>query len=269
MTRTRVGLSLTHVGGPTLLVEYGGWRLLTDPTFDRPGRRYSFGWGSSSRKVTGPALPPEELLPVDAVLLTHDHHADNLDDAGRALLPSVPVVVTTAPGAARLGGGARGLRPWASTTLEVEGRPPLEVTATPARHGPPLSRPVVGDVVGFALRLDDGNGDDGVLWISGDTVLFDGLRQVADRLRVDTAVVHLGRVRFPVTGPLRYSMTGREAVEVCRLTGARTVVPVHYEGWSHFTQGRHGVQRDLAGAPAEVRSRFRWLPIGERTELDP
>ncbi|MGY1600911.1 MBL fold metallo-hydrolase [Geodermatophilus sp. SYSU D00815] len=267
MTSTRVGLRLTHVGGPTLLVEYGGWRLLTDPTFDRPGRRYAFGWGTGSRKVTGPALPPEALLPVDAVLLSHDHHADNLDDAGRALLPSVPVVVTTAPGAARLGGGARGLRPWASTTLEAGGRPPLEVTATPARHGPPLSRPVVGDVVGFALR--PAGGDDGVLWISGDTVLFDGLRQVADRLRVDTAVLHLGRVRFPVTGPLRYSMTGREAVEVCRLTGARTVVPVHYEGWSHFTQGRDGVERDLAGAPEEVRRRFRWLPLGERTELDP
>ena len=39
---------LTHVGGPTLLLEVGGWRLLTVPTFDPPGDRYSFGWGSSS-----------------------------------------------------------------------------------------------------------------------------------------------------------------------------------------------------------------------------
>jgi L-ascorbate metabolism protein UlaG (beta-lactamase superfamily) len=30
---------LTHIGGPTLLVEVAGWRLLTDPTFDQPGRR--------------------------------------------------------------------------------------------------------------------------------------------------------------------------------------------------------------------------------------
>jgi L-ascorbate metabolism protein UlaG (beta-lactamase superfamily) len=47
---------LTHVGGPTVLIEVGGWRLLTDPTFDAPGRRYSFGWGSSSRKLAGPAI---------------------------------------------------------------------------------------------------------------------------------------------------------------------------------------------------------------------
>ena len=39
---------LTHIGGPTVLIEVDGWRLLTDPTFDAPGRRYGFGWGPSS-----------------------------------------------------------------------------------------------------------------------------------------------------------------------------------------------------------------------------
>ena len=37
MTATRI----THLGGPTALIEVGGWRLLTDPTFDPPGRRYT------------------------------------------------------------------------------------------------------------------------------------------------------------------------------------------------------------------------------------
>jgi len=46
---------MTHVGGPTTLIEMGGWRPLTDPTFDPPGRRYDFGLGTGSRKVTGPA----------------------------------------------------------------------------------------------------------------------------------------------------------------------------------------------------------------------
>ena len=27
---------LTHIGGPTLLVEAHGWRVLSDPTFDPP-----------------------------------------------------------------------------------------------------------------------------------------------------------------------------------------------------------------------------------------
>ena len=63
-------IRLTHIGGPTTLIEIGPWRLLTDPTFDAPGRTYHFGWGSGSRKVTGPAIAARDLTPIDAVLLT-------------------------------------------------------------------------------------------------------------------------------------------------------------------------------------------------------
>jgi hypothetical protein len=88
-------LRLTHVGGPTLLIEVGPWRLLTDPTLDPPGRRYRLGWGTGSTKLAGPAIDAAAVQPIDAILLTHDHHDDNLDDAGRELLPSAEVVVTT------------------------------------------------------------------------------------------------------------------------------------------------------------------------------
>jgi L-ascorbate metabolism protein UlaG (beta-lactamase superfamily) len=249
---------ITHIGGPTTLIEIGGWRLLTDPTFDAPGRRYSFGWGTSSRKVAGPAIASSALGPIDAVLLSHDHHDDNLDDAGRALLPSAGVVITTASGARRLGGGAVGLAPWEKTKLEAPGKSTIEITATPCRHGPPLSQALVGDVIGFAL--DD-------LWISGDTVLYDGVRAVAERLEIATMIVHLGGVRFPVTGPLRYTMTAREAIELCRLIRPRLVIPIHYEGWSHFKEGREAIERELESAPEDIRRRFRWLPIGEAVDL--
>jgi L-ascorbate metabolism protein UlaG (beta-lactamase superfamily) len=258
-------IRVTHVGGPTALIQISGWRLLTDPTFDPPGRRYSFGWGTSSRKLVGPAIPAAGLGPIDAVLLSHDHHGDNLDSAGRALLPSAGTVVTTAPGARRLGGHARGLEPWASTVLEARGRPAIEITATPCRHGPPLSRPLAGHAIGFALRWE--GQQDGALWISGDTVLYDGVRQVADRLRVDTALLHLGGVRFPVTGPLRYSMTAREAVELCRLVRPRTAIPVHYEGWKHFKEGREAIEREFARAPDQVRGSLHWLPLGAEVRI--
>jgi L-ascorbate metabolism protein UlaG (beta-lactamase superfamily) len=259
------GVSITHIGGPTVLIEVGGWRLLTDPTFDPPGERYAFGWGTSSRKLAGPSIAAADLAPIDAVLLSHDQHGDNLDPAGRAFLPSAGVVVTTASGAKRLGGDARGLEPWATTRLEAPDRPTIEITATPCRHGPPLSRVIVGDVIGFGLRWDPEQR--GVLWISGDTVLYDGVRQVADRLEVDIALLHLGGVRFPVTGPIRYTMTAQEAVELCRLMRPRIAIPIHYEGWKHFRQGQTEIESVIADAPEEVRERIRWLPIGVAVEL--
>ena len=258
-------LRITHIGGPTVLIEVGDWRLLTDPTFDPAGGRYRFGWGTGSEKLTGPAIAPEAIGRVDAVLLTHDHHEDNLDTRGRELLSDADVVITTEPGAGRLGGAARGLGAWAKTSLEAEGRAPIEVTATPCRHGPPLSHPIVGDVIGFALAWDGQT--DGVLWISGDTVLYDGVLEVAERLQVDAALLHLGGVRFPVTGPVRYTMTAHEAIELCERVRPRVAIPIHYEGWKHFREGRAEIERDLAQAPDDVSSRFRWLEIGVPTEL--
>jgi len=257
---------LTHVGGPTVLLEFGGWRLLTDPTFDPAGGKYRFGWGTGSTKLAAPALGPEELGTIDAVLLSHDHHEDNLDAAGRELLPSAGRVLTTVPGAKRLGGKAVGLAPWETMTLEAPGKPAVVITATPCRHGPPLSKPIVGDVVGFGLAWE--GQEHGALWISGDTVLYDGVREVADRLDVGTALVHLGGVQFPITGPLHYTMTAAQAVELCGLLEPRKTIPIHYEGWRHFRQGREEIERELAEAPAAVRESVHWLRIGIGTEID-
>jgi L-ascorbate metabolism protein UlaG (beta-lactamase superfamily) len=253
--------TITHIGGPTVLIEIDGWRLLSDPTFEAPGRGYSFGWGSRSTKVAGPSVGPTDLGHIDAVLLTHDHHADNLDDEGRALLPSAGTVLTTVSGARRLGGNAIGLEPWRTTTLESTDRPSLTVTATPCRHGPPLSHPIVGDVIGFAVKRS--GADEVAVWVSGDTVMFEGVREVARRMTVDVAVLHLGAVRFGVTGPVRYTFSAREGAELVDLLRPRVVVPVHYEGWSHFREGRSVIEPALAAADAEVR----WLEIGRPTEV--
>lgn len=260
MTKVR----FTHIGGPTVLIEFDGWRLLTDPTFDPPGRRYSFGWGTSSRKLAGPAVPPESLPPIDAVLITHVHHGDNLDDTGRTLLGDVGTIVTTATGARSLA-GARGLRAGQTTLLEAPGRPPITITATPCRHGPPLSRPIVGEVVGFSLTWP--GQEHGPLWITGDTVYHDALRRAAAEIQPGTVLVHLGGVGFPLTGPLRYTMTARQFVRLCQALTPRTLLPVHYEGWQHFQQGREGIERDLLRAPTQISSLFHWLQPGSGEQI--
>jgi L-ascorbate metabolism protein UlaG (beta-lactamase superfamily) len=178
-------MKLTRIGGPTVLVEFDGWRILVDPTFDAPGRRYSFGWGTSSRKTLGPALAVDDLGRIDIALVSHDHHADNLDDAGRELLPSAGAVVTTAGGAVRMSqrmpaANGHGLRAGERAVLPGAraGLPSLEITATSCRHGPPLSHPIVGDVIGFAIRRA---GDSRVaLWVTGGTVLYPRLRRDAE-----------------------------------------------------------------------------------------
>ena len=109
-----------------------------------------------------------------------------------------------------------------------------------------------------------------MLWISGDTVLYDGVREVAERLDVDTALLHLGGVRFPVSGPLRYTMTaaGRGRAVRPRSARARRSRSTTRAG---STSARAGT-RSSASSPARPRTSarsVRWLPIGEPVDLGP
>jgi L-ascorbate metabolism protein UlaG (beta-lactamase superfamily) len=253
-----VGCRLTHLGGPTVLVELDGWRILTDPTFDPPGRRYRFGLGTSSTKTTGPSVAAEDVGPLNVILLSHDHHADNLDQRGRELLPRAGTVVTTVSGARRLGtANVCGLRAGALVSLDAPGRPPLTVRATPCRHGPPLSGPLVGQVVGFAVSV--GASSQVAVWMTGDSVLHRRLRRAAGRMDVDVLVLHLGGVRFPSTGPLRYSMTAAAGRRLVAAARPRVTVPVHYEGWSHFAEPEARARAALPDAT--------WLVPGRSTEV--
>src|SRR5690242_440024 len=101
----RAGVGLRYLGGPTALLELGGLRLLTDPTFDPPGD-YPVG-SRALRKTIGAVMTPDQAGPVDAVLLSHDQHPDNLDGQGRSYLGSVPLVLSTAAAQQRLGGTVR------------------------------------------------------------------------------------------------------------------------------------------------------------------
>jgi L-ascorbate metabolism protein UlaG (beta-lactamase superfamily) len=258
-------VAFTHIGGPTVLLDIAGWRILTDPTFDPPGRTYDFGWGTSSRKLTGPAIAPADLPPIDAVLLTHDHHGDNLDTAGRALLLDAGTVLTTESGARRLGGNALGLRPGRSRQLQGSGRPTITVTATPARHGPPLSHPITGDVIGFALTWPDQT--NGPLWITGDTVRYPAVRRAAQALQPGTILLHLGAVRFPLTGPLRYTMNSRDALALLDGLTPSTVIPVHYEGWQHFTEDQNAIITALDHTSTASAHPFTWLTSGEPRKI--
>jgi L-ascorbate metabolism protein UlaG (beta-lactamase superfamily) len=108
---------LTLIGGPTVLIEYLGLRLLTDPTFDEPGSYDSAGIVLEKR--SGPALSMDDLGTIDAVLLGHDQHFDNFDRAGRQSLRRAKTTFTTPSGAKRLGESVTGLSPW--ETIHFEG----------------------------------------------------------------------------------------------------------------------------------------------------
>lgn len=242
-------------GGPTALFEYGGLRFLTDPTFDAP-REYRQPGGVLIK--TAPAAPAD-LGRIDVVLLSHDEHPDNLDESGRALLADVPLTLTTPGGGQRLGKSAVGLADWESIELNRPGGGTITVTGVPAIHGPGAREdvePITGQVVGFVLTGTDLP----TVYVSGDNASLDAVQEIADRFGpLDTAILFAGAPRFPVLfdgEPIVLDST--QAAKAAEILGARQVVPVHYEGWAHFTEGRADLVTAFTAAGLDDR-----LDLGE------
>ncbi|MGX1135597.1 L-ascorbate metabolism protein UlaG (beta-lactamase superfamily) [Streptomyces glaucescens] len=244
------------LGGPTALFEYGGLRFLTDPTFDGPG-----DYPPVLTKTAPPAATPADLGPIDVVLLSHDEHPDNLDGSGRALLAGVPLTLTTPGGGQRLGERAKGLADWESIELNRPDGGSVTVTAVPAIHGPgprDVVEPVLGQVVGFVLT---GEGLPSV-YVSGDNASLDAVKEIASRFApLDTALLFAGAPRFAVLFDGQcIVLDSAQAAEATRLLDARRVVPVHYDSWAHFTEGRD--ELEAAFTAAGLADRLDW---GQRT----
>jgi L-ascorbate metabolism protein UlaG (beta-lactamase superfamily) len=258
---TQARLTLRAVGGPTLVLEVGGLRLISDPTFDPP-KSYEPRPGVRLTKLSGPALTPDDVGTVDVVLLSHDHHRDNLDDAGRAYLTQVPRVLTTVGGAERLGGGATPMPNWDSVELSRPDGGTLRVTGVPAQHGPDGSEHLVGEVTGFFLT---GDGLPSV-YVSGDNASLEIVRRVAGRLGpADVAVLFAGGAQLPYLPDAFLTLSSPASAEAARILRARYVVPVHSEGWAHFTQG-HDTLR-TAFDSAGLTDRLVLLEPGETVTL--
>ena len=259
-----IELTATYVGGPTAILDLAGLRLITDPTFDAGGTSYETPV-YTLRKGTAPAVAADALGAIDAVLLSHDHHFDNLDRAGRALLSRARRVLLPPAGAERLGGASTGLAPWQSVDIDSPGGRRVRVTATPARHGPAGGDrgPVIGFLLSDAAASTTAPAPS--IYVSGDTVWYEGVEEVAHRADVRFAFLFMGAARVREVGPAHLTLTADEGVLVARAMPNAAIIPLHYEGWAHFSEGRAEIDR--AFSAGGLTDRLRWLAPGHATKL--
>jgi L-ascorbate metabolism protein UlaG (beta-lactamase superfamily) len=208
-----IDVAVTHSSTACVLLEIGSMRILTDPVLDDGSKSYRLGPLAWATREVGPSIRPDQLAPLDAVLLSHAHHLDNLDETGKGILHEATQVITGLYGARHLDVKTVGLAPWQETTISGKNGEQVRVTATPARHGP-WWVPGTANVVGFVLQWE--GQEHGVLYISGDTVFFRGIRQIAKRFRIGTALW--------TSGPSTSGPPGRHS-SALHSTGARLPGP--------------------------------------------
>lgn len=220
----------TFVGGPTVIIEIGGLRLMTDPTLDKAGTTYKIRGNNTVNKFIGPAI--QDPGKIDIVLLSHEQHTDNLDSSGRAFLTKAGKVLTTPDGASRLKGNAEGLANWESKKFTSPEGDQITITGVPARHGPYGIEKLTGTVTGFIVAVK--GKENYSIYISGDTEYFSGIDEIAKKYQPDYAFVFAGAAQ--PAGPINVTMNTNDVVETARVFPKSLIIPIHCEGWSHYRQ---------------------------------
>ena len=137
----------------------------------------------------------------------------------------------------------------------------MTITATPAQHHPGwLPKFFSGHVIGFALEVE---GSEQCLYITGDTVFFRGIKEVAERFpRIGLALIHVGGVQFKyLTGYGQYTMDAKGFVQTMEVLHPQLGIPIHNSGWTHFKEDNTHLKEVLGGNP-DIESRVQFLERG-------
>ncbi len=259
--------SIFFIGNATVLIRYAGLAILTDPTFIHRHEKVSIGYGLHATRLTDPAVDIDDLPPLDLVLLSH-FHGDHFDQvAERDLNRSVPIVTT--PEAAkeltqRGFHNTAALETWTSWSIAKDAAR-LRITAMPGRHGPPLSEMVLPDVMGSVLEFETPGRRSFTLYITGDTLVIDALREIPSRYaKLDVALLHLGGTR--VLG-IMVTMDGTQGVELMNIVKPGRAIPIHFDDYDVFKSPLSDFKRHVLAAGLE--SRVTYLNRGEVYTFEP
>ena len=259
--------SIFFVGTATVILRYAGFTILTDPNFLHAGDHAHLGYGLSAQRLTNPAMEIEDLPPLDFCVLSH-YHGDHFDHIVEEKLRKDLPIVTTGHAASKL--EEKGfletvaLETWDSATVE-KGDAKVRITSMPGIHGPAVVEKFLPPVMGSMLEFESGSGRTALqLYISGDTLVFDGLREIPRRYpEIDLALIHLGGTQ--IMGIL-LTMDAEQGVEAIRILDPREFTPIHYNDYEVFKSPLEDFKRAVEEAGFEERARY--LAHGETYDFE-
>jgi L-ascorbate metabolism protein UlaG (beta-lactamase superfamily) len=235
---------VTFIGTATVLLRYAGFTVLTDPNFLHQGEHAPLGYGLRSRRLTEPAMQPDELPPIDFVVLSH-HHGDHFDERAARELNKDLRIITTAHGARKL--RRQGFR--AVESLDTWQR----ASATKGDH----------TVTVTALQFAESSRPLLRLYISGDTIVHDHLHEIPQRYPdIHLALLHLGGTR--ILGVL-LTMDAKQGVRALEITRPRHAIPIHYDDYTVFKSPLDDFRREVAASG--IQTAIHYLDRGEQFEF--
>jgi L-ascorbate metabolism protein UlaG (beta-lactamase superfamily) len=212
---TQIGsddLAVTFVGHATLLLQWKGLNILTDPNF--------VPRVVVPKRLVEPGIPIEQLPPLDLIVVSHAH-LDHLVKASlRKLGKEVPVVVPT--GLAELITPLGFRRVYELNWWDVYEGDGFKVIHVPAKHwGRRTPHDRERGYGGFVIERHGHH-----VYFAGDTAYFQGFLEIGRAFPIDLALLPIGAYR-----PLSFRQVHcnpEDALQAFEDMQARYMVPIHW-----------------------------------------
>jgi L-ascorbate metabolism protein UlaG (beta-lactamase superfamily) len=236
-------MKIKQVRNATLRLDYGGTRFLIDPYLARKDAYPGFE-GTVNSHIRNPRVElrtaMDEILSVDAVIVTHTH-PDHWDEAAVTQVPEHLPLFAQHEGDAELfrSQGFTDVRILSNDTT-FNG---VSLVKTPGQHGTDeayaVARQLMGEVCGIVFR----HAGEKTLYVAGDTIWNDYVRSSLVQHKPDVVVLNAGDAQVPGLGSI---IMGKEDVKkVHDATPVATLITSHMEAVNHCVLSRAEL-RDFA-----------------------
>lgn len=229
----------------TLWLEYSGVKFLVDPMFSDAGANPPIPLTPNRKRNPLVALPSpvDTWTSPDAVIVTH-LHPDHWDEpAAAALAKTVPVLCQSGDEGTLASAGFETVTPIDSSfTLGA-----VTISRTSGQHGRKKMAVKMGKVSGFILQAEG----EPTVYIAGDTIWCDDVKQALDEYRPDITIVNAGGARFLMGGAI--TMDDADVIALCQHAPYTKVIAVHMESINHCIVKRDDLHRKIEPAGLQHR----------------
>ncbi|WBF58252.1 MBL fold metallo-hydrolase [Lysinibacillus sp. JK80] len=225
-------MNIQHIRNATLVVEYAGKKFLIDPMLAEKGTYPPFPNSlrqDQSNPLVSLTTSIEDIINVDAVIVTHLHY-DHWDDAAKEALPKeIKIYAQNEEDAKEIkGAGFQNIEVLKEDTTFGD----IQLIKTKGEHGRGPMVELAGLVCGIVFK----HSNEKTLYVAGDTVWYEGVQEVIDTHNPEIIVVNGGDNQFLQGGSL---VMGKEDIyEVSKAAPNSKILSVHMEAVNHWTLSR-------------------------------